>query len=472
MHLRNIIVVVAFLLAVTTSWFGGRQSALSSIAAREMKSRTAPVVPVLPPKSGSSLSSDVGTVPADDQGLRAQLTGILGNVDRHARQDALRKLGALLGSVAPERGMALLSMITGLADKQEFAEALLREWGKKSASAALAACSALAAGELRATGMAAAISAWAESEPDKATAWAAAHLTGSARQTALAKAAEAWAQRDPQGAANWALQNASSIAGATVIKEVMNHWAAIDPKGGAEWCAQLPAGSFRDTAMEEVITEWADQFPSETAAWLAKQPDAAKLSALLANTWAKSDPKGAAAWVQALPAGQARSDAALDIAATWSAADPAQALSWIDTAIGDPAEKQTLTTAAVQSWAADEPASALIWSRQRNDTASSEAVLDQWAGAQPETLETFVQSQPKNVNVDAELSHLANGIADTRPSDAIANAMSIQDPTLQGQAIRRVYDYWRGRDAAAAQQWLATHPEMQSVVQPALKKRK
>jgi len=406
--------------------------------------------------------SDANPTAGTNGSLQSQLVALLADLHPTKRRAALKAFGESLGKSNPTDGWKLLSTIPGMADRQEFAEALLRAWALRAPQAAVAACRELAAGELRATSYAASLGTWAESAPREAATFAASQLEGSARSMAVTEIARTWAANDPAAAAQWAVGQSSTTVGQTAIAEVMAHWANTDPKAGATWATALPSGPFRESAVQALTREWADQYPSEAAAWAAVQPEANSLAPAVAQAWASSEPAQAAAWAASLTNEDARNSAASLVAGTWAAADPQASLAWA-TKQNDPTQRDAYLTAAIGTWAADNPQSAFAWTTAlppgTTREQSQDAVLQSWATTSPDTLNQWLATQPPTSRAaNTARLHLADTLVETNPATALGMAQSISNPQQQESATRAVIDRWQQIDPASADVWLDKNP--------------
>ena len=322
----------------------------------------------------------------------AQLHGIIEQFNPTARQRSLAELGASLGLTNPKEGWALLPTIPGLADRQAFAEALIKVWAGRDLASALAACETLAAGELRTTTLAQATAVWAQRAPKEAALYSATQLIGSARRSAVASVVQEWSRQDAGAAAAWCLSQPEQVRTAA-LPEVMRHWANTDPKAATQW-AQTLSPEVRPFALESVITEWADQYPAEAAAWITAHPESGELAEITAQTWASSDPTAAAEW--ALKG--ARTDALAPVLATWSAADPAAAHAWLVKA--PPTDKHDeLQQIILQTWALEDAPAALAKLPSLRDEKMQKdvrrSVLNDWRARAPAEAALWEQQHPQ-----------------------------------------------------------------------------
>ena len=402
-----------------------------------------------------------GTKGTTEQGTaQERLAAMLADMDANKRRAALRALGAELGATQPATGWQLLAMITGLADRQDFAEELCAAWARYDSVAALKACAGLPAGELQATSTSAAIRAWSEVAPEAALRWAFSHLKGSVREMSVSAAASRWALTDASAAAKWALGKAEHSAGITGIREIMGYWAETDPQAGARWAATLPVGQFRDTALESVLQHWTDQFPQEAARWIAEQPKAGDLMLLVAGTWAQSDPEAAAKWAATTRDPGSRSLALEQIVASWAAAAPEQALDWASKET-NPQTRLALQQSALESWAADDPVAAVSWAERSPQPAeATDAVIATWVASSPATLERWLDARQPTNRPDGALEAVSIALAESAPNRAIDKAMTIRDAARRGDTVLRIYGQWESVQPAAAKAWLARNPSV------------
>lgn len=381
---------------------------------------------------------------------------LMAELDPRKRREGLAGLARLEAAKNPQHAWKLLEGITGLADRQVYAEAVIGEWAKQAPKDAIKAAGGLPAGELQASCMAASSSVWARSAPVEAMDFAFTQLTGSGRQMAIAAASSEWARTDVNAAARWALANSQSMAGVQAIGQVMELWGDTDPKSGADWASTLPEGSFKTRALESVVLQWADQTPSEVAAWLKNRPADDTLNQLVAGAWAKSDPESAATWSLTLPAGDVRSAAMSEIVAAWAAASPSQALAWAANQPGPAAS--ALTAQAVRTWSAEDPETAYAWALQSADSATlSRAVLETWSANNSDGFLKWADTIPPATRSDSVRDLMATALGDTAPARAIVHADAIRDPSLRMESIERVLGTWIQSDPAAAKAWKAAH---------------
>lgn len=412
---------------------------------------------------GADASVDVSKAAAED------FVSILEGQGAELRRRSLEELGRRYGRLAPAEGWKLLARIPGLADRESFAVALLREWAVSDPRAALGACSGLASGELKTMAYAAALSGWAHQSPVEAAEWSVRHLAGSQRRSAIREVARAWAESDPEAAAKWALGQSTSASGRVAIEEVMRYWAGNDALAGAEWALQQPPGSFQQAALAAVVSEWADLFPEQAAAWVLQHPVASAFAPEVAAQWAKADPAAAADWVRKVPDPALRSELLPVITSTWAASEPREALAWLAGVEGSD-ERLAAQESLARTWAEDDPIACLDWVQNLPEDALQirfgEAALATWAIHETDRLARWLQDQKEGPLKDRGLIELAEVWAGEQPQAALDAALSIQDAGFARATALQVYQDWKARDPGAANGWLAGRPDLRMLVDP------
>ncbi len=154
---------------------------------------------------------------------------------------------------------------------------------------------------------------WAQADPAGLLAWAGKNLTGDAYTETAVQALNAMGQMDPVAAARAIAQISDSNLLTPAIKTLARNWAQQDIQGALNWAQSLPtdnAGA-RNAAISDILAVWTSNDPQSTAAYIkqnaASDPYFATASTSTidswVDSWANSDPQGAVAWAQSLPAG-------------------------------------------------------------------------------------------------------------------------------------------------------------------------
>jgi hypothetical protein len=145
--------------------------------------------------------------------------------------------------------------------------------------------------------------AWATKDLAAAAVWASKLTDGSARTSAESYVASAWVRQDPAAAAAWASRIPNNR---NVLSTIAHEWATQDPAAAARWLDTMPSGDSRDSAVHNFSNAVADSDPEGAAAWAAtiSQQQSQRVSAIaqILQQWKRTEPKAAAAWLQATPA--------------------------------------------------------------------------------------------------------------------------------------------------------------------------
>ncbi|MEM9531632.1 MAG: hypothetical protein AAGA23_11990 [Pseudomonadota bacterium] len=154
------------------------------------------------------------------------------------------------------------------------------------------------------------------------------------RQSAVQRVFSSWAQADPRAAAE-GLETATDLTAQERLQaagQVVSQLAQADPEAALTWASQLdresPQANHWYTAIASV-----PQLDHELA-WsiVDQEPSAVRRGAMtvaVLGKMAEMDPLGAVDRLEALPAGENRSNAISGIAQQWIQHDPASAMDWL-----------------------------------------------------------------------------------------------------------------------------------------------
>ena len=210
------------------------------------------------------------------------------------------------------------------------------------------------------------LSAWAQVDPLSALDYAKENTNGGfARDTILTT----WAGKDPEAAVLWAKANFDGEGANPYIPGIIRGLAGVDPIRATELLASMPRSeergrgldfmlphllqqspeaarswivglkddALRDGAMMRAAPQLASSDPAGTAKWLLDNPgDAAKRRMDdVYGIWASADQQAALASLNALPAGETRSDALRGVVRSITTEDPAAGLALMNRVPGD-----------------------------------------------------------------------------------------------------------------------------------------
>ncbi|MGC4073981.1 MAG: hypothetical protein QM760_16015 [Nibricoccus sp.] len=171
-------------------------------------------------------------------------------------------------------------------------------------------CERLPEGEWRKKMLSQAVFELAESDPAIAVRIAQMMNAGEEQTNALEMSAFVWFGRDFSAAANWTNSIDNPLLREKLLALSAKAISVTDPDLGADWLTKAVKSEslLTETALD-IIDLWADRSPSQAANWLAHMTDASfqdQAIDRLLGRWMKSDAVAARAWLQTLPAREAR----------------------------------------------------------------------------------------------------------------------------------------------------------------------
>ena len=214
-----------------------------------------------------------------------------------------------------------------------------------------------------------ALAVWAQSDPDKAARWALAHppknkeegnfhlvgvITGlaktnpelashlaenmersEARGQAIDRVLDSWFKlRGDEAAKGMVMSLADGPYKNGALNRLAERLADKDPKSAAAWAAALPAGEAKPRIVTEVIDEWADHNPNDAGNWLNTLPHDATMDEPRERFAAKvseQNPEAALAWAHTITDEKRRNDASFRLVRGWMEREPDIARAWVTT---------------------------------------------------------------------------------------------------------------------------------------------
>jgi hypothetical protein len=184
-----------------------------------------------------------------------------------------------------------------------------------------------------------------------------------------------WAESDPRGAAEFAAKFETGDYN-SLLSGVMEKWSASAPAEAAAWTEALPPGNARSNAMYNVIYTEARRNPEQALEVLRRQSLSGNgrwYANNLFNEWAGRDPEAAAAAAVQLKGAMA--DGALQaVARSWGQADPAKAMAWASK-VPDLSARKGLIGSIASEWASSDPHAELGWARSLTDVTMRRAAM-------------------------------------------------------------------------------------------------
>jgi hypothetical protein len=181
------------------------------------------------------------------------------------------------------------------------------------------------------------LATWANLDADAALRWAEANHDGKGANPYLAGVIRGIAETDTAWATEllkgmpFGDQRGEALAG------MMQHVLKQGPEASRSWITAIEDEQLRNGAMMRMSTAMADVDPKGTADWLVKNPGEASNRRLddVYERWAGKDQDAALASINALPAGDQRTNALSGIVSGTASKDPQGALALLDRYQGD-----------------------------------------------------------------------------------------------------------------------------------------
>jgi hypothetical protein len=247
------------------------------------------------------------------------------------------------------------------------------------------------------------LTSWATNDPEAAIHWAQADYTGEGANPHMPGIIRGLIESDPTRATQLLAAMPRSEERAKGLDYMVPHLLRQGSEATRAWIAAITDESLRNGAILRTADKLADADPAGTASWLLANPGEAAQRRMddVYSTWAKRDQQAALSSLNALPAGDYRSNALRGMVSSVASADPKAAITLMDQYTND------VTDRVVQNF---------IWHSYGTDPASAASQISR--------------------------------IGDERQRD---------------QMYRRMLDNWIERDPTSAQAWLQTNAVPQAI---------
>jgi hypothetical protein len=259
------------------------------------------------------------------------------------------------------------------------------------------------------------LTSWAANDPDAAIRWAEANHTGNGANPYLASIIRSLGATDPARATSLLTGMPRSQERGEALNAMLPHLLAQGPEATRSWISALTDDSLRNGSMMSVADKLAQTDPKGTADWLLANPGEATKSRLddVLGTWAATNEKAAVAYFQALPKGDARSDALRGVVSAIATQNATAAASMIDRYAGDVTDG-TIQTFVWHSFGSD-PSLALNYIGRLSNPGEQEHMygrtLDSWLNRDPAAAQAWIQ---KNTLPDGVQRRLQEKAAEVR----------------------------------------------------------
>ena len=336
-------------------------------------------------------------------------------------KDSLSRLESIIrGNNALDRNRALLTFIDQLAPA-DF-------------EAAIARFRSLGLTDSRSGEYAMLLTAWSQADPLAALAYAKGNTnSGFATTTILAS----WAATDPEAAIRWAEANHTGTGANPYLAGIIRTLGATDPARASALLTGMPRSQERGEALDAMLPHLLTQGADATRSWIsALSDDSLRNGAMMraAGQLAQTDPKTTADWLLANP-GEAATKRLDDVLGTWAATNAKAALAYFEALPKGEARSNALR-GVVTAIAGD-------------DANAAAKMIDRYAA---------------DVN-DATLRSFVWHSFGSNPSLALNYIGRISNPGEQDRMYSRTLDNWIGRDPVSAQAWIQKNALPENVLQ-------
>ena len=280
------------------------------------------------------------------------------------------------------------------------------------------------------------------------------------------------ATKDPQAAAAYFkdkdnLLLSSPMSGGWIAGAVAKEWAKQDPNAAIEWAKSLDPG-LRGGALGSIMGSMAVDDPSKAARTvgtlgLAQGDEQNRVYGQIGQAWAARDPEAAFKWIDSLPAGGQRDEAARRALESYANNDPVAAAKRAEQ-IADEGQHDRAVGAVAGPWSRRDPAAAAKWvSAQGEGRGRDEAtrnIMSNWTNSDPTAASTWLLEQPAGSSKDEGIVTLSNQVMGADPEGAVTWAATIGDPMKRGIQLKSTVDNWVRKDEAAARRWVEGSPNL------------
>jgi hypothetical protein len=214
-----------------------------------------------------------------------------------------------------------------------------------------------------------------------------------------------------------------STAKGMAVSAFAENWALEDAAGAAKWSLRQGDPKSRIAGVGAVLAYWVRKSPDESIAWLethipAGSPAFAELAPLVAESWSIGADARVYSWIERLPYGDTRDEAARMAVLGGMESDPAA------------------TFIRLRDWAAgSSPAAPGL-------PGLAQLALADWARRDPLVAAEHLKTLPPSRFRDEAVFGFATGHADVDPESALEWALSISDTALRDESLDLVVESW------------------------------
>lgn len=204
-----------------------------------------------------------------------------------------------------------------------------RDWARSDPVAALQAAGALADPQLRERVEGTVVSEWMRADRDAALDWVLA-LPPSSHREAIATALNTLARTDSKTALDTLIDLGDRVLVERLSLRMAWTWGNYDPQAAYDWAFAQASSQMQGELIHPVMSTIARTAPEDAISLAYRLDDALQRAAAFRSvfaTWAQSDVRAAARWIDASP--QPPGDAAFQLIPAYAKLDPEEAFDWL-----------------------------------------------------------------------------------------------------------------------------------------------
>lgn len=344
--------------------------------------------------------------------------------------------------------------------REPLLDALLRRWGERAPSAALAWLARTPDRKRHGLHRAAVVNGWVHADPESLLTWLREVPQSEDRRATLLTALPSLTRSHP-AATFELLERTDPLLAAGHYGTLFSHWAARDPHAAAAKARTLSDTSSRHRALQAVVAAWSEYDPvaaftftrslprdaavlqptfrscsfaldDPEAEWIPGPPSSGSFAGTALGHLAARDPDAALAAIRTLPSRLERDAALHDIARSLAANDPEMAAAFAAGLPPSPDRTELLGQLA-RAYAATDPGAALVWARQL----------------------------PENSARHSALAAIAVRLAAADAPQALAVLATLPDSSTRSFGVREIVQTWAHRDTRAALAWAQSQADPQ-----------
>lgn len=287
----------------------------------------------------------------------AQLARLLPSDARDSLQESLAEAWA---GTDPAGALAWASSLGGASGQSALAT-VVKTWAAQDPEKAAATVAGLPATQRArvATGL---VEAWSQSDPSAAMTWIQNTLKSEARSSAMFACIEGGLANDPQKVADALARLDDTSLQRQAAPTLVEGWARKDPAAATAWTLALPEGKTRMLALDRIAPAWVQTDLPAVREFIATTPAATlppSLASAVGQALAATDPQGALAFANGL-APTLRAAAQSGALESWTKTAPQEAAAYVTRALEGPARREGVISVTL-GWLSRAPDAAMAW---------------------------------------------------------------------------------------------------------------